>query len=99
MSLKRDNWTNDEVIKILEGRKICIGEKERSDKQLAYLEARNAGIDQAIYQFCDFKADPEDSFSAMALDTETNRIVVISEPMPQTDEEYQAYLKKQVDKG
>jgi len=99
MSLKRDNWTNDEVINILEGCKIVIRDRHRKDKHFYTLEARNAGIEQAIIQFCDFKADPEDSFSAMALDTETNHIVVISEPMPQTDEDYQAYLKKQVDKA
>ena len=81
--LKRDNWTNLEVIKILEGRKIHIGEKERSDKQLAYLEAYNDGIEQTIIQFYDFKADPEESYSAMAYDPILERIFVISEPMPQ----------------
>lgn len=80
--LKRDLWTNDEVIKILEGRKIHIGEKERSDKQLAYLEARNEGIEQAIIQFYDFKADPKESYSAMAYETDNDQIYVISEPMP-----------------
>ena len=81
--LKRTNWTNDEVIKILEGRKIVIGDKERSDKQLAYLNAYNDGIEQAIIQFCDFKEDPEESYSAMAYDPLLNRIFVISPPMPQ----------------
>ena len=81
--LKRNGWDNDEVIKILEGRKIYIGEKERSDKQLAYLEAFNEGIEQAIIQFCDFKADPEESYSAMAYDPILERIFVISAPMPQ----------------
>jgi|GEM_PF-7075336 len=81
--LKRDNWTNDEVIKILEGRKIVIGKKERSDKQLAYLKAYNDGIEQAIIQFYDFKADPEISYSAMAYETNNKQIYVISEPMPQ----------------
>jgi hypothetical protein len=81
--LKRTNWTNEEVIKILEGRKIHIGEKERSDKQLAYLEAFNEGIEQAIIQFYDFKVDPEVSYSAMAYDPILERIFVISPPMPQ----------------
>lgn len=93
--IKRTGWTNEEVINILESRKIYIGEKERSDKQLAYLEAFNEGIEQAIIQFCDFKADPEESFSAMGYDPLLKRIFVISPPMPQTEEEYQAYLKKQ----
>jgi len=81
--LKRTNWTCYEVIKILEGRKIHIGEKERSDKQLAYLKAFNEGIEQAIIQFCDFKADPKESYSAMAYETDNDQIYVISEPMPQ----------------
>jgi hypothetical protein len=81
--LKRTNWTNDEVIKILEGRKIVIGDKERSDERLAYLEAYNDGIEQAIIQFYDFKADPEESYSAMAYDPILGRIFVISPPMPQ----------------
>jgi len=83
MTLKRNGWDNDEVIKILEGRKIYIGKKERSDKQLAYLEAFNEGIEQAIIQFCDFKADPEESYSAMAYETDNEQIYVISAPMPQ----------------
>ena len=81
--LKRDNWSNSEVIKILEGRKIYIGDKERSDERLAYLEAYNDGIEQAIIQFYDFKADPEESYSAMAYETDNDLIYVISEPMPQ----------------
>jgi hypothetical protein len=83
MNLKRDKWTNDEVIKILEGCKIYIGEKKRSEAQLEYLDRHNQGIEQAIIQFCDFKADPEESYSAMAYDTENGQIYVISPPLPQ----------------
>ena len=97
--LKRTNWTNDEVINILEGCKIHIEDRHRKDKHFYALEARNAGIDQAIYQFCDFKADPEESFSAMGYDPLLKRIFVISPPMPQTEEEYQAYLKKEREKS
>jgi hypothetical protein len=96
--LKRSNWTNDEVISILEGCKIHIGDKERSEEHLKWLLSRNEAIDQAIYQFCDFKADPEESFSAMAYDTDNKQIYVISEPMPQTEKQYQEYLKKQKEK-
>ena len=97
--LKRTNWTNDEVIKILEGCKIHIEDRHRKGKHFYTLEARNAGIEQAIIQFCDFKEDPEESFSAMAYDTDNGQIYVISEPMPQTEEEHQAYLKKQEEKN
>jgi hypothetical protein len=97
--LKRTNWTNDEVISILEGCKIHIEDRHRESKHFHTLEARNTGIDQAIYQFYDFKADPEESFSAMAYDPILKQIFVISEPMPQTEEEHQAYLKKQEEKN
>jgi len=83
MNLKRDNWTNDEVIKILEGCKIYIGDKERSEAHLEYIERHNAGIEQAIIQFYDFKADPEESYSAMAYNTDNGQIYVISPPLPQ----------------
>jgi hypothetical protein len=96
--LKRDLWTNDEVINILEGCKIYIEDRDRKDKNFYALEARNQGIEQAIIQFCDFKADPEESFSAMAYDPLLKQIFVISSPMPQTEEEYQAYLERQPEK-
>jgi len=97
--LKRTNWTNDEVIDILEGCKIVIEDKDRDDEHFYALEARNTGIDQAIYQFYDFKADPEESFSAMAYDPLLKQIFVISPPMPQTEEEHQEYLRKQEEKN
>jgi hypothetical protein len=73
MSLKRDNWTNDEVINILEGCKIYIGERERSDAQLKNLKRHNEAIEQAIIRFWDFKSDA-DEFGSMAYDTETKRL-------------------------
>ena len=82
MNLKRTNWTNEEVIDILEGCKIHIGDKQRSEKNLAYLESRNQGIEQAIIQFLDFKADPNESYSAMAYNTNDKQIYVISPPLP-----------------
>jgi len=82
MNLKRNNWTNDEVISILEGCKIYIGEKKRSKAHLEYLERHNAGVDMAINRFWDFKMDSTDD-CAMAFDTETKQILVISEPLPQ----------------
>ena len=81
--LKRTGWSNDEVIDILEGCKIHIGDKERSEKHLARLEARNQGIEQAIIQFCDFKKDPEEYHDAMAYDVLTKRIYVTGPPLPQ----------------
>jgi hypothetical protein len=97
--LKRNGWDNDEVINILEGCKIHIEDRHREDEHFYALEARNAGIDQAIYQFYDFKADPEESFSAMAYDPLLKQIFVISPPMPQTEDEYQEYVKKQEERN
>jgi hypothetical protein len=81
--LKRNGWDNDEVIDILEGCKIHISDKERSEERLALLEARNQGIEQAIIQFCDFKKDPEKYHDAMAYDVLTKRIYVTGPPLPQ----------------
>jgi len=84
--LKRDNWTNDEVIDILEGCMIRVkmdDAKNWSQKRYDRAVAHNEGIEQAIIQFYDFKAIPEESYSAMAYDTEKKQIFVISEPMPQ----------------
>jgi hypothetical protein len=84
--LKRDNWTNDEVINILEGCMIHIKMDEAknwSKERYEHAVNHNEGIEQCIIQFYDFRADPEESYSAMAYDTEKKQIFVISEPMPQ----------------
>jgi hypothetical protein len=102
MTLKRDLWTNQEVIDILESRKISIkmdDAKTWSKKRYDWVVQHNEAIEQCIIQFCDFKADPEESFSAMAYETDNGQIYVVSEPMPQTEEEHQAYLKKEREKS
>lgn len=82
MNLKRDNWTNDEVIKLLEG---CIlpplpdggpyGGEESGDD--------NFSLKMAIYLFYDMKADPEKVAGAKALDTDTGRIFCVGPKLPQ----------------
>ena len=102
MTLKRDNWTNQEVINILESRMISIkmdDAKNWDEASYKYATRHNEAIENCIVQFCDFKVDPEESFSAMAYDTDNGQIYVISEPMPQTEEEHQAYLKKEREKS
>lgn len=84
MNLKRDNWTNEEVIKILEGRKIVIDDKFRCADQLAVLQAHNDAIDQAMVPFYDFKL-PDTEFGAMAYSTEYDRIYHIG-VIPKDDE-------------
>lgn len=83
--LKRDNWTNDEVIDILEGLMIPIkmdDAKRWSKEEYDSVVNWNQPLLSAISQFSEFKADPND-WVAKALDTETNQIVVISPPLPQ----------------
>ena len=84
--LKRNGWDNLEVINILESRKIAIRMDEAKNwDNASYKHAvkHNEAIDQCIYQFWDFKADPEESDSAMAYETDNEQIYVISAPMPQ----------------
>ena len=72
---KRDLWTNDEVINILDGLKL-VG---RSGKDLN--ADWNTSLDVAISQFCDFKKDAQE-FTAMAYDLETKEMVVVGPPLP-----------------
>ena len=79
-------WTNDELIEFLEEAKIPIKmddaktwSKAEYDSAVEY----NHGLECSIIQLCDLKANPEESYSAMAYDTLTGMIVVISEPLPQ----------------
>ena len=73
--MKRDNWTNEEVINILEGMKISGPDKT---PRVTYW---NMGLEMAIGQFWDFKR-PADQFAAMAYDTDTKEIVVVGPPLP-----------------
>ena len=73
--LKRDNWTNEEVLDILEGMKMVGRDGLPVDTD------SNISLDQAVGQFCDFKR-PADQFAAMAYDTDTKEIVVVGPPLP-----------------
>ena len=83
--LKRDHWTNDEVIDIIEG--LMIPTKMDDVYNLSQEEHDcasnwNTSLQVAASQFHDFKAKP-DAWVAKALDTTTGQIVVISPPLPQ----------------
>lgn len=73
--MKRDNWTNEEVIDILEGLKTVSldGSPLSSDW--------NRALEIAISQFYDFKR-PADEFAAMAYDPDAKEIVVVGPPLP-----------------
>ena len=73
--MKRDNWTNEEVINILEGMKL-VG---RGGKDLN--ADWNTSLEIAQAQFYDFKKDAQE-FAAMAYDPETKEIVVVGPPLP-----------------
>jgi len=73
--LKRDNWTNEEVIDILEGMKMI--DKDETPR-ITYW---NMALEIAVSQFWDFKR-PADQFAAMAYDTDTKEIVVVGPPLP-----------------
>jgi hypothetical protein len=85
MTLKRDFWTNDEVINIIEGLMIPIkmdDAKSWSQKEYDLAVNWNTSLQMAASQFHDFKAK-SDAWVAKALDTTTGQIVVISKPLPQ----------------
>lgn len=72
--MKRDNWTNDEVIRILEGLQTVKNESGE-------LSSWNLALEIAVAQFYDFKR-PADQFAAMAYDPITKDIQVIGPPLP-----------------
>jgi hypothetical protein len=73
--MKRDNWTNKEVIDILEGMKMVNRDGLLIDTDW------NTTLDNAISQFYDFKR-PVDEYAAMAYDPDTKEIVVVGPPLP-----------------
>jgi len=77
MNLKRDNWTNDEVINLLKSRRV---DTSPSDE---FKADWNNTVNQCIYLFYDMKADPKITAGAKALDTDTGNIVCIGRRLPQ----------------
>jgi|LauGreDrversion4_2_1035121.scaffolds.fasta_scaffold281174_5 hypothetical protein len=73
--MKRDNWTNEEVINILEGFKFT----GKNGDPLVYMDW-NVALDSAITQFYDFKRST-DEYAAMAYDPTTKEIVVVGPPL------------------
>ena len=73
--MKRDNWTNEEVIDILEGLKVV--DSNGMSKEVDW----NFALDFATTQFWDFKR-PIDQPDAMAYNPDTKEIVVVGPPLP-----------------
>lgn len=76
MNLKRDNWTNDEVIKLLASRMIA-------DPNCEFSSNWNDAINQCRYLFYDMKADPSVGAGAKALDADTGNVVCVGPKLPQ----------------
>ena len=72
--MKRDNWTNSEVIGILED---FLFSKDGVIEDTSW----NNGLLLAISQFGDFKR-PIGDYAAMAYDPKTKDIVVVGPPLP-----------------
>lgn len=72
--MKRDHWTNEEVIDILNGLKTVGKPNEETSSW-------NFALDTAITQFWDFLR-PTEEYGAMAYNPETQEIVVVGPPLP-----------------
>lgn len=87
--LKRNNWTNEEVIELLNGCKLY---KIGGDPDGVH----NHAIDGVIHQFYDFQR-PDDESGAMAYHTEDKFIYHIGPPLPQknppSEKDKEAYNK------
>jgi hypothetical protein len=78
MSLKRDNWTNAEVIDLIEGQSLCLGDGTQDEGTLAH----NAVVEMIAGYFREHFACPDDDFSALALDTETGEVFHVGAILP-----------------
>lgn len=74
MNLKRDNWTNDEVINLLMG---CMM------PPVPYSCDSNFSLRQAVYLFYDMKANTQTVAGSKAFDTDTGRVVCVGPKLPQ----------------
>lgn len=75
MNLKRTNWTNEEVAKLLKGRLATNGKGE------PWIEGQDEIVADLIDLFSDFMR-PETESGALALDTDTGLIVHVGPILP-----------------
>ena len=76
-NLKRDNWTNEEVIKLLASQRIS----SRGGEITEYCESWNTAIDSAQEMFSDFQRETGD-YAAMAYCPENDMIYHIGPILP-----------------
>jgi len=77
---KRDNWTNEEVITIIEGFKLIPASKT-NPKLVAIADAHNTAMQDLIEHIADFQRPPGQS-GALAMDTKTKVIYHIGRLLP-----------------
>lgn len=80
MSLKRNNWTNEEIVRIVEGLilKDLNGEEPEEFKQ------HNAGIRSVVLEFRSSFMVPKDDYGALSYDTDTGVIYHTGTMLPQS---------------
>lgn len=84
LELKRNNWSNQEIIHLLKGLKItedCFGKGVSEKEKQATLEHHNPAINDAIEIFEDFERDTQEA-GAMAYNPKTKEVVHIGPLLP-----------------
>jgi hypothetical protein len=82
MKLKRDNWTNEEVIRILENQKMIIDADKLSDQAFKFVKNWNNAINQCVFMFRNF-SKPVIKHMAMAYDIDDKKIFFVGPKLPQ----------------
>jgi len=79
--MKRNNWTNEEVVDILKGQMLCVNEgaDEAAQKQV---DDWNTSLSDAIEYFSYHFSVSDDDYSALAYDTEKKQIFHIGQILP-----------------
>lgn len=77
MSLKRTNWTTEEVIRLLDGQKLCAIDSSAPES----VHEHNEAVDNMKAFFGDFLL-PETEMGACAYDPEKDRIYHIGPRSP-----------------
>ena len=79
MNLKRDNWTNQEVIDIILG----LVPVQENGEEFTLLKDYALGLKNAAEHFRSHFQCKEDSYSALALDTDTGIVYHVGKMLPQ----------------
>jgi len=81
-NLKRDNWTNAEVIALIEGLKFFHQEEDGHWAESDLTARHNVTVQEVADYFREHFACPNDDFSALALDTKTGEVFHVGVMLP-----------------